>query len=78
MMWAVSPGGQELIKRDLQDEFLDGGVLGVLKLWLEPMEDGSLPNIKVRAGILAVLLKLEFFFEDRKVRPRLRRRCPTC
>lgn len=57
---------RELVKRDLQDEFLDGGVLGVLKLWLEPMKDGSLPNIKVRGAILRVLLDLNFFFEDRK------------
>lgn len=67
------PRRQELVKRDMQDEFLDGGVLGVLKLWLEPMQDGSLPNIKVRGAILRVLLQLNFFFEDRKVRSQLRR-----
>jgi transcription factor SPN1 len=55
-----------LCQRDLHDEFLDGGVLGVLKAWIEPMPDGSLPNLKVRSAVLRVLHQLNFFFEDRK------------
>lgn len=55
------------MQRDLHDEFLDGGVLGIFKLWLEPMRDGSLPSVKVRGTMLRLLLQLNFFFEDRKV-----------
>ena len=55
-----------LCQRDLHDEFLDGGVLGVLKAWIEPMPDGSLPNVKIRSAVLRVLQQLNFFFEDRK------------
>eukprot|EP00887_Chlorella_sp_A99_P006885 scaffold2.g6885.t1 len=32
----------------LHNELLDGGLLGILKAFLEPMEDGTLPNIKAR------------------------------
>lgn len=32
------------------------------------MPDGSLPNAKVRAAVLRLLLQLNFFFEDRKAR----------
>ncbi|PIA60351.1 hypothetical protein AQUCO_00300093v1 [Aquilegia coerulea] len=44
-----------LSKRQLQMEFLDHGVLGVLKTWLEPLPDGSLPNISIRTAILKIL-----------------------
>ncbi|PIA30852.1 hypothetical protein AQUCO_05400149v1 [Aquilegia coerulea] len=44
-----------LLKKHLQDEFLDHGVLGLLKSWLEPLPDGSLPNISVRTTILQIL-----------------------
>lgn len=30
----------------LHRELLDGGILGALKLWLEPLPNGSLPNVK--------------------------------
>lgn len=55
-----------MTKRDLHDDLLDSGVLGVLKSWLEPLPDGNLPNVKVRTSILKLLLQLNFFFEDRK------------
>ncbi|CAN8290391.1 unnamed protein product [Cochlearia groenlandica] len=42
-------------KKQLQTEFLDHGVLTLLKNWLEPLPDGSLPNINIRAAILRVL-----------------------
>ncbi|KAL7150499.1 hypothetical protein ABFS83_05G116500 [Erythranthe nasuta] len=44
-----------LSKKQLQQEFLDHGVLTLLKNWLEPLPDGSLPNINVRAAVLSIL-----------------------
>ncbi|CAH8377742.1 unnamed protein product [Eruca vesicaria subsp. sativa] len=44
-----------LSKKNLQAEFLDHGVLNHLKNWLEPLPDGSLPNINIRTSILRVL-----------------------
>jgi transcription factor SPN1 len=44
-----------LEKRQLQQEFLDRGVLSSLKNWLEPLPDGSLPNINIRTGILKLM-----------------------
>ncbi|KAI3928207.1 hypothetical protein MKW98_023808 [Papaver atlanticum] len=45
-----------LSKKPLQLEFSDRGVLTLLKNWLEPLLDGSLPNITVRSGVLKILL----------------------
>ncbi len=36
-----------MTQRDLHDDLLDSGVLGVMKSWLEPLPDGNLPNVKV-------------------------------
>ncbi|XP_052209479.1 protein IWS1 homolog 1-like [Diospyros lotus] len=44
-----------LSKKQLQLEFLDHGVLTLLKNWLEPLPDGSLPNINIREAILKIL-----------------------
>ncbi|KAK6117009.1 hypothetical protein DH2020_049253 [Rehmannia glutinosa] len=44
-----------LSKKQLQQEFLDHGVLTLLKNWLDPLPDGSLPNINVRAAVLKIL-----------------------
>ncbi|KAI4328020.1 hypothetical protein L6164_020417 [Bauhinia variegata] len=44
-----------LSKKQLQAEFLDHGVLTLLKNWLEPLPDGSLPNINIRTAILNIL-----------------------
>ncbi|KAF1001765.1 hypothetical protein AG4045_002089 [Apium graveolens] len=45
----------------LQHEFLDHGILAVLKSWLEPLPDGSLPNINIRAAILKILADVIMF-----------------
>ncbi|KAH8936018.1 hypothetical protein BDL97_17G061700 [Sphagnum fallax] len=50
-----------LEKRQLQQEFLDRGVLSSLKNWLEPLPDGSLPNINIRTGILKLLTDVVMF-----------------
>ncbi|XP_019087394.1 PREDICTED: protein IWS1 homolog 2-like [Camelina sativa] len=47
-----------LSKKPLQAEFLDHGVLNLLKNWLEPLPDGSLPNINIRTAILEILKDL--------------------
>ncbi|KAL0283723.1 UNVERIFIED_CONTAM: protein IWS11 [Sesamum angustifolium] len=44
-----------LPRKQLQQEFLDHGVLTLLKNWLEPLPDGSLPNINIRAAVLKIL-----------------------
>ncbi|CAH9086087.1 unnamed protein product [Cuscuta epithymum] len=57
-----------LAKKQLQQEFLDHGVLTLLKNWLEPLPDGSLPNINIRAAILKILTDYPIDLEqyDRK------------
>lgn len=44
-----------LSKKYLQAEFLDHGVLSLLKNWLEPLPDGSLPNTNIRTSVLQIL-----------------------
>ena len=46
------------IHRDLQRMLLNEGLLGVLKAWIEPLSDGTLPNIKIRTTVLRILQKL--------------------
>ncbi|KAB5521625.1 hypothetical protein DKX38_025944 [Salix brachista] len=48
-----------LSKKQLQQEFIDHGVLTLLKNWLEPLPDGSLPNINIRAAILRILTDID-------------------
>ncbi|KAK9090587.1 hypothetical protein Sjap_023764 [Stephania japonica] len=50
-----------LSKRQLQQVFLDHGALSLLKNWLEPLPDGSLPNTNVRAAILNILTHVIMF-----------------
>ncbi|XP_042032453.1 protein IWS1 homolog 1-like [Salvia splendens] len=50
-----------LSKKQLQQEFLDHGVLTLLKNWLEPLPDGSLPNINIRAAVLRILFDVIMF-----------------
>ncbi|KAL0304914.1 UNVERIFIED_CONTAM: protein IWS11 [Sesamum angustifolium] len=39
----------------LHQEFLDHGGLTLLKNWLEPLPDGSLPDINIRTAVLKIL-----------------------
>ncbi|KAG1365789.1 putative protein IWS1 [Cocos nucifera] len=50
-----------LSKKKLQQEFLDHGVLTLLKNWLEPLPDGSLPNMNIRTAILKLLTDVIMF-----------------
>ena len=36
-------------------DFIDGGLLGTLKGWIELMPDGSLPNAGIRTAVLKLL-----------------------
>ena len=69
---------QEVAQRDLHEDLLDAGILGVLKAWLEPMSDGTLPNLKIRSAVLRTLINLNFLYEVRQMRrwqPRCMLRC---
>ncbi|CAK9213485.1 unnamed protein product [Sphagnum troendelagicum] len=62
-----------LEKRQLQQEFLDRGVLSSLKNWLEPLPDGSLPNINIRTGILKLMTDLPIDVEVYERREQLKK-----
>ncbi|MFQ6646602.1 hypothetical protein Gotur_019837, partial [Gossypium turneri] len=47
-----------LSKKKLQQEFLDHGILTLLKSWLDPLPDGSLPNATLRSSILNILTQV--------------------
>ncbi|KAK6947361.1 Transcription factor IIS, N-terminal [Dillenia turbinata] len=58
---------------ELQQEFLDHGVLTLLKNWLEPLPDGSLPNINIRAAILKILTDFPIDLEQYDRREQLKK-----
>ncbi|CAN7009811.1 unnamed protein product [Brassica oleracea var. botrytis] len=52
-----------LSKKHLQAVFLDHGVLSLLKNWLEPLPDGSLPNTNIRTSVLQILYDLSIIID---------------
>ncbi|KAG6780820.1 hypothetical protein POTOM_013699 [Populus tomentosa] len=62
-----------LSKKQLQQEFIDHGVLTLLKNWLEPLPDGSLPNINIRAAILKILTDFPIDLEQYDRREQLKK-----
>ncbi|KAL0292678.1 UNVERIFIED_CONTAM: protein IWS11 [Sesamum calycinum] len=62
-----------LSKKQLQQEFLDHGVLTLLKNWLEPLPDGSLPNINIRAAVFKILNDLPIDLEQYDRREQLKK-----
>lgn len=62
-----------LSKKQLQQEFLDHGVLTLLKNWLEPLPDGSLPNINIREAILKILTDFPIDLEQYDRREQLKK-----
>ncbi|KAL2634657.1 hypothetical protein R1flu_006136 [Riccia fluitans] len=62
-----------LEKRQLQQEFLDRGVLSSLKNWLEPLPDGSLPNMNIRSALLKLLTDLPIDVELTERREQLKK-----
>ncbi|CAL9765171.1 unnamed protein product [Musa acuminata subsp. burmannicoides] len=62
-----------LSRKTLQQDFLDHGVLSLLKNWLEPLPDGSFPNMNVRTAILKVLSDFPIDLEQCDRREQLKR-----
>ncbi|XP_047326807.1 protein IWS1 homolog 1-like [Impatiens glandulifera] len=60
-------------KKQLQAELLDHGVLTLLKTWLEPLPDGSLPNINIREAILQILQDFPIDLEQSGIRDQLKK-----
>ncbi|KAL9263007.1 IWS1 homolog 1-like protein [Drosera capensis] len=64
---------EALSKKQLQPEFLDHGILTTLKNWLEPLPDGSLPNINIREAILKILTDFPIDLEQHDRREQLKK-----
>lgn len=52
------------IKKDMQDVLINMGILKELKIWLEPLPDNTMPNIKIKRSILDLLFNLKISKED--------------
>ncbi|KAJ2233295.1 Transcription factor iws1 [Coemansia sp. RSA 1722] len=48
----------ELSKTQLYEAFLDNNIVDSIRLWLEPLDDGSLPSLDIQNAMLDVLKKL--------------------
>jgi transcription factor SPN1 len=48
---------EQLARIPLHDKFLEKGVCEHIQTWLTPLPDNTLPNLKIREGLLRVLLK---------------------
>ncbi|WUR03083.1 transcription factor IWS1 [Vairimorpha necatrix] len=46
---------KHLLNKDSQERLLNDNILEVVRKWLEPLPDFSLPNIKIKKGILEAL-----------------------
>ncbi|KAI8326414.1 hypothetical protein GQ54DRAFT_239768, partial [Martensiomyces pterosporus] len=49
---------EELGKAHLYEAFLDNNIVDSLRLWLEPLDDGSLPSLDIQNALLDILKKL--------------------
>lgn len=67
-LWAVIHN----CKSSLQLEFIRCGVLASLRKWLEPLPDGSLPNVQVRNTVLQILVALPINLEEEVVMQELK------
>ncbi|KAJ3014967.1 UNVERIFIED_CONTAM: Transcription factor iws1, partial [Siphonaria sp. JEL0065] len=47
----------QLAKMNLAEQFLDNNILDGMKIWLEPLKDGSLPNLDVQMSMFNALSK---------------------
>ncbi|KAF9763736.1 Transcription factor IWS1 [Nosema granulosis] len=43
---------QSLLSKKLQESLIEENILGVVKMWLEPLPDRSLPNIAIRKRLI--------------------------
>ncbi|KAI7833843.1 hypothetical protein BX661DRAFT_177660 [Kickxella alabastrina] len=48
----------ELGKTQLYEAFLDNNIVDSIRLWLEPLDDGSLPSLDIQNAMLDILKKL--------------------
>lgn len=60
------------IQREMQKLLMSEGLLGVLKSWIEPLPDATLPNIRIRESVLKILLKLPIDTADEMDRKNLK------
>jgi transcription factor SPN1 len=67
-LWAVIHN----CKSSMQLELIRCGVLASLKKWLEPLPDGSLPNIQVRNTVLQILVAFPINLEEDMVMQKLK------
>jgi transcription factor SPN1 len=67
-LWAVIHN----CKSSLQLELIECGLLASLKKWLEPLPDGSLPNVQVRNTVLEILVALPINLEEEVVMQELK------
>ncbi|KAJ1644282.1 Transcription factor iws1 [Coemansia erecta] len=49
---------EELGKTQLYEAFLDNNIVDSIRLWLEPLDDGSLPSLDIQNAMLDVLKRL--------------------
>ncbi|KAL3645752.1 hypothetical protein CASFOL_010932 [Castilleja foliolosa] len=62
-----------LAKKGLQQTFLDHGVLSLLKNWLEPLPDKSLPSFEIRSAVLNILKDLPIDMNQLERRDQLKK-----
>lgn len=55
------------VRHEFRESFLDHMMLAVVKVWLEPMYDGALPNVEIRSTLLEILstFKVDSSWVDR-------------
>ncbi|KAJ2814660.1 Transcription factor iws1, partial [Coemansia erecta] len=49
---------EELGKPHLNEAFLENNIVDSIRLWLEPLDDGSLPSLDIQNAMLAILKRL--------------------
>lgn len=47
-----------MIRTHLHEQFLENQILEAVKLWLEPLPDGSLPSLDIQTEMLDILAKV--------------------
>lgn len=46
------------LRTNLHEQFLENQILEAIKLWLEPLPDGSLPSLDIQNDMLDILAKV--------------------
>lgn len=58
MRWIGTVEGSLIDRIPLHDKLLEKGACEQIRAWLQPLPDNTLPNLKIREGLLRVLLKV--------------------